>query len=237
LALGYFMQTSVGATTAVVSRLTMNEAGEIKDYMGGVTVGTYVPNQPFRVRMDIDMTARTWSVAIDDEMNGFQDDPVTANLAFANSDADLPAVGSVDASMQTSFTTSPPTTVAYDDIEVSVTTETVSLDLSPGPFPSIVVPRSRLQIALSIPGTPSFDATTVNPATVRFGATGTEAPPASYSLTDVDGDGDTDLALRFRTEQTGIQCGDTSAILTGRTYGGVMIRGSVAIRTIGCGGP
>ena len=237
LALGYFLQTSVGSATTVVSRLTMNEAGEIKDYMGGVTVGTYAPNQPFRVRMDIDMSARTWSVAIDDEMNGFQDDPVTANLAFANDATAISAVGSVDASMQMSFTTSPPTTVAYDDIEVWLMTETVSLELAPGPFPSIVVPRSRLLIALSIPSTASFDAATVNPATVRFGATGTEAQPASYALEDVDGDGDADLALRFRTQQTGIQCGDTSAILTGRTYSGVMIRGSVAIRTIGCVSP
>lgn len=233
---GYFLQTSVGPTTAVVSRLLMNEAGEIQDFAGNLVVGTYVPNQPFRVRMDIDMTARTWSVAIDDEMNGFQDDPVTPNLAFGNDDPHVPWVGSVGASMQLGFPVAP-TTVAYDDVEVSVMTETVSLELAPGPFPSVIVPRSRLQIALAIPTTASFDAAMVNPATVRFGPTGTEAPAASHALDDFDRDGDEDLVLRFRTEQTGIRCGDTSAMLTGRTHAGIFVRASVAITTTGCGGP
>jgi hypothetical protein len=233
---GYFLQTSVGTTTAVVSRLLMTEAGEIKDFAGNVVVGAYVPNQPFRVRMDIDMTVRSWSVAIDDEMNGFEDDPVTPGLAFGNDDFEVPSVGAVGASMQLGFPVAP-TAVAYDDIEVSVMTEAVSLTLAPGPFPGVIVPRSRLQIALAIPSTASFDAATVSPATVRFGPTGTEAPAASFALDDFDHDGDADLVLRFRTEQTGIQCGDTSAMLTGRTYGGIFVAASVAFTTTGCGGP
>jgi hypothetical protein len=51
---------------------------------------------------------------------------------------------------------------------------------------------------------------------------------------DTNGDGQLDLVLHFRTEQTGIQCGDTSANLTGETAAGGKIAGTDAIRTVGC---
>jgi PGF-pre-PGF domain-containing protein len=44
------------------------------------------------------------------------------------------------------------------------------------------------------------------------------------------------LVLYFNTEDTGIQCGDTLANLTGKTYNGQDIAGSDNIRTVGCGG-
>lgn len=39
-------------------------------------------------------------------------------------------------------------------------------------------------------------------------------------IEDVDGDGDLDLALHFRTQDTGIECGDTPASLAGETFSG-----------------
>ena len=60
-------------------------------------------------------------------------------------------------------------------------------------------------------GDATFDASTVDPATVSFGATGGEAAPVHWALEDVDADGNTDLILHFRTQATGIGCGDTSA--------------------------
>jgi len=54
------------------------------------------------------------------------------------------------------------------------------------------------------------------------------------ALEDVDGDGDTDMILHFKTQATGIKCGDTSASLTGETFGGQMIEGSDSIRTVRC---
>jgi hypothetical protein len=42
---------------------------------------------------------------------------------------------------------------------------------------------------------------------------------------DLDNDGDVDLLLTFKTRSTGISCGDTSAILTGETYGGEAFAG------------
>lgn len=87
---------------------------------------------------------------------------------------------------------------------------------------------------MAILSTSSFDATTVDPTTVHFGATGTEATSVHSSIEDVDGDGTPDLVLQFKTKDTGIQCGMTSASLTGNTTGGQPIRGSDTIVTVGC---
>jgi hypothetical protein len=82
--------------------------------------------------------------------------------------------------------------------------------------------------------TGSFDAATVDPTTVLFGATGNAAAAVQSALEDVDGDGDTDMILFFNIQDTGIACGDTSASLTGKTFGGQMIKGSDSINTVGC---
>ena len=53
-------------------------------------------------------------------------------------------------------------------------------------------------------------------------------------IEDVSGDGKLDLLLRFRTQDSGIQCGDTSVSITGQTVNGIPIRGSDSITTVGC---
>jgi hypothetical protein len=53
-------------------------------------------------------------------------------------------------------------------------------------------------------------------------------------IEDVDGDGVDDLVLHFETKETGILCGDTSASLTGKIFGGQAIEGSDPFRTVGC---
>lgn len=111
---------------------------------------------------------------------------------------------------------------------------TVLVDIKPGSDPSSINPRSRGVIPVAILTTDTFDATTVDPTTVRFGSTRAAAAPAQSALEDVDGDADTDLILHFKTQDTGIACGDTSATLTGETFGGQAIEGSDAIMTVGC---
>jgi len=110
----------------------------------------------------------------------------------------------------------------------------IVIDIKPGTDSNSINPRSKGVIQVAILTTDTFDATTVDPTTVLFGPTGTEAAPVQFALDDVDGDGDTDMILHFNTQATGIQCGDTSASLTGETSDGSPIRGSDSINTVGC---
>lgn len=111
---------------------------------------------------------------------------------------------------------------------------TVLIDIKPRTFPNSINPRSEGVIPVAILTTDTFDATTVNPATVRFGRTGTEARAAHSAFEDVDGDGKIDMILHFNTQETGITCGGATASLTGQTLGGQAIRGSDSTRTVGC---
>jgi len=110
----------------------------------------------------------------------------------------------------------------------------VVIDIKPGSDPNSITPGSRGVIPVAVLTTVDLDAADVDPATVLFGATGTEAAPVRSALEDADGDGDVDLVLHFRTQATGIACGDTSASLTGETFGGQDIEGSDTINTVGC---
>ena len=93
--------------------------------------------------------------------------------------------------------------------------------------------RSNGVIQLTILGSSTFDAATVDPLSVTFGRNGAQ-PVQQAKVHDADEDGLPDLALHFRTRETGITCGDTSASLTGDTFDGQAIEGSVSFRTLGC---
>ncbi len=110
----------------------------------------------------------------------------------------------------------------------------ISIDIKPGSFPNSINPRSKGRIAVAILTTTTFDVTTVDPSTVLFGVTGTEAAPVHFALEDVDGNGDPDMILHFNTQDTDIVCGATSAALTGETVSGQQFAGSNSIQTVGC---
>jgi hypothetical protein len=117
----------------------------------------------------------------------------------------------------------------YGDIVIPNPLILVSIDFKPK-----IKVGSNGMLPVTILTTSSFNASTVDPATVRFGLTGSEATAAGYSFVDVDADGDLDLQLRFRINATGINCGATSAILKGKTISGKTIRGSGMVSPTGC---
>jgi hypothetical protein len=124
-----------------------------------------------------------------------------------------------------------------DQVHVPNCTITVTIDIEPGQFPNFVnISRDRNRIEVAILTTPTFDATTVDPNTVRFGKTGTEAAAVKDAFfEDADGNGTLDLVVRFHAGDSGLQCGDTSALLTGTTVTGQAIQGSDTIVTTHCG--
>jgi hypothetical protein len=99
---------------------------------------------------------------------------------------------------------------------------------------STINPKSKGVIPVVIFTTATFDATTVDPATVRFGPGNASEAHGTGHVSDVDGDGDLDLMLHFRTQDAAIPCGATSATLTGQTFSAQAIEGSDTITTTGC---
>ena len=56
---------------------------------------------------------------------------------------------------------------------------------------------------------------------IQFGPDDATEAHGHGHIEDSDGDDDLDLVLHLSTQETGIQCGDTEASLTGETFGGI----------------
>ena len=123
---------------------------------------------------------------------------------------------------------------AYMFSLVSDTDGDVDIDIKPGSDPNSINPKSKGKIAVAILTTGTFDATTVYPLSVWFGPNGAAEAHGRGYIEDADGDGDLDLVLHFKTQDTGIACGDTEASLSGETFNGAPITGSDSIVTVGC---
>jgi hypothetical protein len=110
----------------------------------------------------------------------------------------------------------------------------IPIDVFPGRNSATINPKSNVQIPVAVLTKNGMYLETVNAATVRFGATGTEAGPGRVSVEDIDGNGYSDLLLYFKAQDTGIPCGATTASLTGQLLSGDAIRGSDVIQTVAC---
>lgn len=110
---------------------------------------------------------------------------------------------------------------------------TVTIDIKPGSYPNSINPDSNGVIAVAILSTGTFDATDVDPLTVKFGHNGATETHGTGHFEDVNGDSLLDLVLHFDTRATGVKDGDTSMTLYGKTYSGLDIQGSDSIVTVG----
>lgn len=110
----------------------------------------------------------------------------------------------------------------------------VTIDIKPGSDPNSINLYSRQRIPVAILTTDTFDALDVDPLSTAFGPDGATEFHRRSHVKDVDEDGDMDLLLHFNTQETGIQCGDTEATLTGETLTGLAFTGTDAINTVNC---
>jgi hypothetical protein len=108
------------------------------------------------------------------------------------------------------------------------------IDIKPESDVNPVNVGNRGVIPVAILTTETFDALQVDPSTVQFGPSAAEPAKKSPGFEDVDDDGDIDSILHFRTRETGIECGDVEASLTGQTFTGSAVRGTDSIVTVNC---
>ena len=94
---------------------------------------------------------------------------------------------------------------------------TVTIDIKPSKKTVNKISfKKDKNLKVAILGDATFDALQVDPSTVKFGPS--EASPARFNTKDYNRDGFVDLILTFKLNETGIACGDTEAILTGKTF-------------------
>jgi hypothetical protein len=98
--------------------------------------------------------------------------------------------------------------------------------------PSTINAKSHGKISVAILSSETFDATTIDQQTLRFGETGQEQSLAKCkkNAKDPNSDGLADLVCSFETEATGLKAGDTTGVLTGTTLDGTSFRGTDSIQ-------
>jgi len=111
----------------------------------------------------------------------------------------------------------------------------VTIDIKPGGVPNPINLGSKGNVPVAIFSTPTFDARTVNPATVTLASAGVRMRGrgrSQASFEDVNGDGRLDLVVHIDTEALQLSATDTEAVLEGRTFDGAYIRGTDTIRIV-----
>jgi len=112
----------------------------------------------------------------------------------------------------------------------------VSIDIRPGSDVNPINPRAKGVVPVAILTTDTFDATTVDPASVVFGPDAAAKAHKEAHVLDVNYDGDLDLLFHFAVAETGIASGDTAACLEGYTYDGLFLTGCDYLTTVPAAG-
>ena len=114
----------------------------------------------------------------------------------------------------------------------------VEIDIKPGSFPNSINPSSNGVIPVAILGTSDWDASTVEPTSLKFTAVGNvptldTSNAIGFGFEDVNGDGFLDLVAHFPTQTTGINCLTTMGLLYGHDMDGSVISAFDSINPVG----
>jgi hypothetical protein len=111
----------------------------------------------------------------------------------------------------------------------------LTIDITPDSFPNSINPSAQGVVPVAILGSDTLDVADVDVTTLAFGPSGASIAHLHGHSEDANHDGIMDLVVHFRTRDTGIECGDDTATLSGETLDGQAVEGSDSIRTVGCG--
>src|SRR6266704_2948668 len=112
---------------------------------------------------------------------------------------------------------------------------TVAIDIKPGTAQNTITLGSGGNVPVAILSSDRFDATAVDPRSVRLAGAGValkgDGAPAAFT-DDVNGDGRLDLVVHVETEALQLSASDTQAVLTADTFDGRAIAGTDSVRIV-----
>ena len=104
----------------------------------------------------------------------------------------------------------------------------VSIDIKPGSYPNSINLKSKGRVTVAIINTGDFDINMIDPGTAVFAC----ASPVHSNIEDVDGDGDQDLMLQFKTQDLCMDALTTEATLTCTSNDGTILMGTDDVRIV-----
>ena len=112
----------------------------------------------------------------------------------------------------------------------------VNIDIKPGEEPNSINLGSNGKVPVAILSSPTFDASTVDPASVTLAGSKValkgKGDKYMAAVQDVNGDRLPDLIVHVDTMAFQLTAGDTEAVLEGKTYAGLCIRGTDTVRIV-----
>jgi len=213
----------------VEASLTLGNASMTADDLQYFTVAFNLPEEG-----DLTLSTLTWLALVPSGEIDCGDPTVLCGIKIANSfPLDVSSGEGVDAATGLPFHYHcPDSTSSFTEL----TALTVGIDIKPGSDPNSINLGSSGVVPVAILGSDSFDATTVDPATVSLaGASVKMVGKSDKSLCheeDVNGDGYTDLVCQVYTAQFMIEEGQSTAVLEATTTDGTPVRGEDDIRIV-----
>ncbi len=108
----------------------------------------------------------------------------------------------------------------------TITVQSVNVDIKPDDTQNVVNPQAKGVLTVAILSSAEFDATTVDPLSVKFGPREAIESHRRGHIEDVNRDGLKDMVLHFNIQDIGILENTTELELFGRTTDGGVIMGS-----------